>query len=219
MKKAIYKITNIVNGKAYIGQTLNPEKRFQQHITSSNQKNVSLIHRALQKYGAQNFIFEVLGWFEDYNEKEKYYIQYFRTLTPYGYNILAGGEEPPHYSGEANPASKISNELAYKIQEQILDWNLPRRKIVKDNKITFDIFRHINEGTSWHRDDLKYPLRPNEKYLTELKVKKIIELLKNTTLSQKEIAQQVGWNRSAITMINIGKNHQQPDIEYPIRKP
>ena len=37
-------------------------------------------------------------------------------------------------------------------------------------------------------------------------------------MSQKEIGQEVGWNRSAITMINIGKNHRQENLDYPIRK-
>ena len=37
-------------------------------------------------------------------------------------------------------------------------------------------------------------------------------------MSKKEIGQEVGWNRSAITMINIGKNHHQENLDYPIRK-
>ena len=51
-----------------------------------------------------------------------------------------------------------------------------------------------------------------------IKALKVIELLKNTKMSQKEIGQEVGWNRSAITMINIGKNHHQENLDYPIRK-
>ena len=50
------------------------------------------------------------------------------------------------------------------------------------------------------------------------KLLEVIELLKNTKMSQKEIGQEVGWNRSAITMINIGKNHRQENLDYPIRK-
>ena len=73
-------------------------------------------------------------------------------------------------------------------------------------------------GNSWKDENLSYPLRPTEKEINELKAKKVIELLKNTKLTQKEIGQEVGWNRSAVTMINIGKNHHQSDLEYPIRK-
>lgn len=218
MKKAIYKITNKINGKIYIGQSNNPERRFLDHINGYDTNSISLIHRAIVKYGVQNFSFEILGWFENYNEQEKYYINFYRSINPYGYNIMPGGEDPPHYCGEQNNFAKITNETARKIQEQALNWLIPRKTIIKENKITQDIFRHINEGTSWHRDDLTYPLRPKESEINEWKADKVINLLKTTNLSQKEIGQQVGWNRSAITMINIGKNHHRDNENYPIRK-
>ena len=218
MKKAIYKITNKVNGKCYIGQSINPKERWRGHICGDGQNYVSLIHRAIKKYGENNFTFEILGWFEDYNEKEKYYIQYYRSYQPYGYNIQLGGQEPPHYNGEQNSFAKISNQTALRVQEQLQNWDIPGRKIIKENKITHDIFRHINEGTSWHRDDLKYPLRPTERELNEIKADKVIHLLQTSTLSQKEIGSIVGWARSAITMINIGQNHHRDNLEYPIRK-
>ena len=216
MKKAIYKITNKINNKIYIGQSNDPERRFYEHI--HNNVDSSLIHRALKKYGPENFTFEVIGWFEDWKEKEIYYISFYRSLTPYGYNIHEGGNDPPHGFGEKNNFASISNETANRVQEQLLDWSIPRRTIVKSNHITNDILRHINEGSSWHRDDLSYPLRPPEHELNEKRVDKVIELLKTTALSQKEIGQMVGWNRSAVTMINIGKNHYRKEETYPIRK-
>ena len=217
-KKAIYKIVNKINGHIYIGQTNNIERRFSDHITGTGDNKYSLIHRAIKKYGANNFTFEVLGWFEDYNEKEQYYIDLYRCRAPYGYNIQDGGNDPPHYSGEKNSFAKISEETARKVQEQALNWLIPRPTIVHENKITFDIFRHINEGDSWHRDDLVYPLRPNETVINEWKADKVIELLKNTKLSQAEIAKQVGWGRTAVTAINNGKNHFRKNETYPIRK-
>ena len=217
-KKAIYKITNKINGHIYIGQTNDIERRFSDHITGTGDNKYSLVHKAIEKYGADNFDFKVLGWFENYNEKERYYIDLYRCKAPYGYNIQDGGNDPPHYSGEDNSFAKISEETARKVQEQAQNWLIPRPTIVHENKITFDIFRHINDGTSWHRDDLSYPLRPGEKEINEWKADKVIDLLKNTTLSHKEIAKQVGWARSAITMINIGKNHHRDNEAYPIRK-
>ena len=159
MIKAIYKITNQINKKAYIGQSKELYERWQAHINNYDKKHNSLIYQAIKKYGVNNFTFEILGWFEDYNEKEKYYIQFFRTLTPYGYNIQLGGNEPPSYIGELHPCATISQEKAEKIQQQALNWMIPRKQIVKENKITFDIFRHINEGSSWHNDKLNYPIR------------------------------------------------------------
>lgn len=218
MEKAIYKITNKINNKSYIGQSKNPYERWQAHINGHSKQDGSLIHTAIQKYGTANFTFEILGWFEDYNDKEKYYIQLFRTIVPYGYNIQKGGEEPPHPIGENHPCATITQKVAEKIQQQALNWMIPRKQIVKDNKITFDIFRHINDGTAWHNDNLKYPLRPGEKEINNWKAEKVINLLQTTSLSQKEIAKQVGWARSAVTMINIGENHYQNNLNYPIRK-
>lgn len=217
-KKAIYKITNKINGHIYIGQSVNPQARWRDHIVGYSANSTSLIHRAIVKYGVENFDFEILGWFEDYNEKEIEYIQQYRCLAPYGYNIRPGGEEPPHYSGEDNNFAKISEATARKVQEQAQNWLIPRPTIVHENNITFDIFRHINDGTSWHRNDLIYPLRPGENEINEWKADQVIEMLKNTKLSQKEIGQHVGWGRSAITMINIGKNHYRETESYPIRK-
>lgn len=217
MKKAIYKITNRINGKIYIGQSVNPEKRFIDHCYI-NKKYKSLINDAIKKYGRENFILEIIGWFEDYNEKEKYYIQYYRSLAPYGYNIAEGGENPPIGIGENNPFAKISNETSKKIKQDLLNWKIPRKQIVTKYRITYDILRHINDGSSWHEDNLKYPLRPTEQEVNNWRAEQVIDMLKNTTLSQKEIGIRVGWNRSAVTMINIGKNHRQNNIEYPIRK-
>ena len=94
MKKAIYKITNKINQKIYIGQSSNPEQRFLQHCYK-HEKYISLINKAILKYGKENFDFVIIGWFEDYNEKEKYYIEYFGSMVPNGYNLSKGGEKPP----------------------------------------------------------------------------------------------------------------------------
>ena len=117
-KKAIYKITNRINGHIYIGQSVNPQERWHDHIAGYSTNEVSLIHKAIKKYGEENFTFEILGWFEDYNEKERYYIDLYKCKAPYGYNIQDGGNDPPHYHGEDNNFAKISEETARKVQEQ-----------------------------------------------------------------------------------------------------
>ena len=177
----------------------------------------SLIYDAIQKYGEKNFSFEILGWFEDYNEKEKYYIEYYRSLVPYGYNIATGGENPPNYQGEDNPNAKISNDIAKSIKEDLKNWNIPRRKIIKKYKITENIIRHINEGTSWYDENETYPLRPKEKELNEIRVKKIIEMLILTDIPMNQIGSKVGWSRSAAKEINAGRNHHDDRLIYPIR--
>lgn len=97
----IYKITNLVNNKIYIGQTIQPiEKRWEQHIKSSYKKNNDskkyAIHYAIQKYGKGNFSFTVIEQVENslLNMREEYWIKELNTFIDNhcGYNMTYGGE-------------------------------------------------------------------------------------------------------------------------------
>ena len=215
MGKYIYKITNDINGKIYIGQANNPQRRFTEHYT----RNVnSLIHAAIVKYGKKHFHLEVLGYFEDYNKQEVIFIQKYNSLVPHGYNVAPGGEEPPILYGENNPMSVITEEVARNVRQDLLNPMILRKDIRKKYQITEDILRHINDGNSWRDDSLHYPLRPSESELMEMKAQEVKKLLKTTKLSQKEIAEKFGLKRSFITMINIGQNHYDANENYPLRK-
>lgn len=92
----IYKITNKLNGKAYIGKTLNNvETRWQQHIRESNKEISSErpLYRAIRKYGVKNFIVEILEEVSEdvVNEKEIFWINYYNTYQK-GYNATKGGD-------------------------------------------------------------------------------------------------------------------------------
>jgi len=130
MEKAIYKITNLINGKIYIGESKQPERRFKEHCNRGSKDN-SLIDIAIKMHGKENFKMEIIGWFENWQEKEKYYIKEYNSLVPNGYNIHEGGGDPPLLKGEENPKCKITQKTANKIQQQLLDWYIPRKKIVK----------------------------------------------------------------------------------------
>ena len=217
MGKYLYKITNKINNMVYIGVSNNPERRFYEHI-HYNYNYTSLIHRAIQKYGVDNFDFEVLGFFEDYEIQEKEYIKYYNSQSPNGYNIQEGGNEPPHHKGEQHYNASITLETAQAIQRDLININIPLRQIKTKYNISQDMLRHIIEGRSWRDETLIYPLRPPETELNLLRANKVKELLQNTSLSQIEIGNQVGWKRSMITSINIGQNYHDDNIEYPIRK-
>ena len=217
IKKYIYKIENKINHKIYIGQSIQPYKRFLQHCRNKVQDN-SLIDKAIQKYGKNHFKLEILGEFEDYYEKEQYYIQLYKSLAPYGYNIVPGGEEPPHFSGEEHSCASITQEQADKIIEQLKNWKIPLKTIIANNKITQNIARHIKEGTAWRKDTLLYPLRPNEKDIDVYRVKYIQFMCCNRLdVPLNKIGEMVGWNRSSAKMINQGKNHFDKQLKYPIR--
>jgi len=98
-KYCIYTIFNSINGKIYVGKTTNPQKRFDKHIKVALYKRTTekfVIHKAIEKYGKDNFIFSILQIFnneEDCTNAEKYWIKYFNSnIKEFGYNLTAGGE-------------------------------------------------------------------------------------------------------------------------------
>lgn len=116
----IYKITNNVNGKIYIGQTKHSiEYRWKQHCYRSTYeyKNGSIIDEAINKYGKENFTVEQLDTAntpDELNEKEKYYIEKLNSIVE-GYNITEGCNSVPikSQSKEANIKRSISLKRAY----------------------------------------------------------------------------------------------------------
>lgn len=91
-------MTNIINGKSYIGQSINIDKRLYEHFYKATHESDisynSILHAAIRKYKPENFTTEVICECEaeDLDEKEIFYIRYFNTLAPNGYNILPGGQ-------------------------------------------------------------------------------------------------------------------------------
>ena len=77
----IYKITNKVNGKIYIGKTIKTiEERFKRHIYDSRRNN-SYFYNAIKKYGIENFIIEEIENVDNskLNEREKYWISFYNS--------------------------------------------------------------------------------------------------------------------------------------------
>lgn len=94
----IYKITNKVNSKVYIGQTVQSVKdRWYGHCKTKNLSKAEKsmhIKRAILKYGKENFIVETLEKCDSnlLNERERYYISYFDSYRN-GYNSTKGGQD------------------------------------------------------------------------------------------------------------------------------
>ena len=101
----IYKITNKVNGKLYIGQTTRTvEKRFKEHMYRAQyycikygDKRYKYMHfyLAIVKHGEENFIVETIDTAEtrqELNRKERYWIKFYNAITD-GYNMLPGGSK------------------------------------------------------------------------------------------------------------------------------
>lgn len=86
----IYLITNLINGKQYIGQSVGIQHRWVQH---KNSKENYPISKAIRRYGRDNFKFEIIENClpEELDEKEIYYIKVYNTIIPNGYNVTYGG--------------------------------------------------------------------------------------------------------------------------------
>lgn len=90
----IYKITNQINGKVYIGQAQDVMKRWEEHKKMSKYNNSKILYKAFKKYGIENFSFEVLEEceFDKLSELETKYIEMYDCYGSKGYNMTMGGE-------------------------------------------------------------------------------------------------------------------------------
>lgn len=157
MSCGIYKITNKINNKIYIGCSINIEHRWSQHKwESQNSKlptyNYSL-HQAFRKYGIENFSFEIIEECEEslLNEKEIYWIDFYNSYQK-GYNETKGGDRGPILKGEENPNAKLTEEDVYKIREAALQCTSQSDFYYNQNyndKISFRQFSRIWRGEGW----------------------------------------------------------------------
>lgn len=97
----IYKCTNKVDNKIYIGCTRNFTSRVRQHLKASLKEN-KVFHEAIRKYGVCSFTWEILElaeYADDAFELEKKYIEEYGSMYPNGYNLTSGGAGAPDYGG------------------------------------------------------------------------------------------------------------------------
>lgn len=101
----IYKIENKINGRVYIGQSVNIENRWREHKRGKQSPNM-VISRAIKKYGSSHFTFGIIELCSraDLNTKEVYWISVYNSYKK-GYNSTTGGDAP---------TDKSSNKLTTK---------------------------------------------------------------------------------------------------------
>jgi hypothetical protein len=97
----IYKATNTLNGKVYIGQTTRTlTQRKAEHINETHRKYAPYFHNALKKNGKENFTWEEIdrgNTQSELDQKEKYWIAYYKSnMSEHGYNLACGGKQFIH---------------------------------------------------------------------------------------------------------------------------
>lgn len=231
MVSGIYCITNKVNNKKYIGQSKNIFSRWSEHYrtATSNSDRCSSIHKAIKKYGIENFNFEILELcaINKLDELEIQYIKLFKETGNILYNLTDGGDGGAIMYGEENPNAILTNDEVYDIRER---YNNHENKhdvynLYKD-KVTFNGFHCIWCGTSRtdihmdvYTDDNKYyHKRTNIKSkdlfersnFSEDDVRKIRDL-KQSGVCRQEAYEQYQWI-NLNTFNDIWYYHTFPNI-------
>jgi len=147
----LYKITNLMNDKIYIGQTVAPSARWRDHRTAAIKRPVQVISKAIQKYGEENFVFEIIAECKgqvNADELEILLIQQYDShfSTGKGYNVNLGGETAPKSEGTKEKirqsllGKKHTEKRKYNISQAHLGqiaWNAGTKGIMKPNQTSF----------------------------------------------------------------------------------
>ncbi len=131
----IYKVTNTINGKCYIGQTIQTlKRRITRHLHDVEFGSSAYYHNAIRKHGWDNFICDVIDTGcqtkDELNEMEFHYIKQYKShYTENGYNITWGGDGNSLY-GSDNPmyGRKRTDE-----EKELMSKNRKRKCTGEDN--------------------------------------------------------------------------------------
>lgn len=149
----VYKITNLINGKIYVGQTTRTiEERLREHKRSDFP-----IGKAIRKYGIENFKIDILSTctsLDELNETEIFWISKLDCLTPNGYNRTEGG------------ATLFKNFIMFSTQTEDR-WIIMHRKALADlvknaSPTALRVFLYLSDRQSF--DD---GLKVSKKYVAE----------------------------------------------------
>ena len=123
----IYKITNKITGKCYIGQTVQTlQRRWYKHLHNNR---CPAMRDAIKKYGEDNFYIEVIDsaeTLEELNEKEIYWISHYNSVVPNGYNLQEGGKNSRCAESTKQKLSELNRGENHPL------WGTHRSQSVKD---------------------------------------------------------------------------------------
>lgn len=148
----IYKITNKINGKCYIGQSIHIERRWSEHCFPSKTSQISL---AIQEFGKNNFNFEIIEEckINQLDEREQYWIHFYNSLIPNGYNVME------YVDGNSTHFRFHKEEDIKNIIFDILNTELSFSEIANKYNINVSNISRINRGETHTQENLNYPLR------------------------------------------------------------
>lgn len=132
----IYKIENNLNGKIYIGATTQSvEDRWKQHLSERNRSGHRPLYKAMNKYGIENFSVEIIEETNNLEERERYWIEYYRSFK-YGYNATFGGQGKTYLDHDIILALWRDGKNIYEIHKITNYDEGAIRKVLKSNNIS-----------------------------------------------------------------------------------
>lgn len=187
---SLYRITNKINGKVYIGQAQDYQHRWADHRRAAKiNKPIQIIHHALIKYGLSNFEFKVIASCktqDDANELETLLVAQYNShvSSGKGYNATLGGMNAPkteewkqkvkltHQKNMKDPKFRaMKTEVASKMQQRYRRW-------LADNGLQFPGFQKGHEVKTEWREATRLA-NSGKVHSEETKIKRVQSLLKH----------------------------------------
>lgn len=214
----IYKITNTINGKVYIGQTVNYEKRKKNHknYLLNNKHCNSHLQRAFNKYGLNSFKMELIQQCEidELDDLEKFYIKKYDCCDEkHGYNMMYGGQKYRKFTPEvrekmsrARKGKKLSEEHKRKISLANKNKVMSKEAIEK-----MKLAKRLNP-TGVGQDNFNA-------IISDATAEKILnDLIANKTVKELEAKYNVTSDIIYNLMYNRSYRHLRPEIRESLSK-
>ena len=166
----VYKITNKVNPRVYVGLTVcTLEKRWREHRSAANTGVEKPLYRAMRKHGIENFSIELLYAAKDFDDLRAAELRFIEELKAHtldgGYNLTDHGARygaPNSPKGEIQYKSKLTEEMVAFIRDPV-HWDKDNTDLLNmvnqkfNNDLSRDTVRDARRGDSWKHLNKKYP--------------------------------------------------------------
>lgn len=209
----IYCYKNKINGKRYIGQTINPQQRKSAHISDSTHIDTKF-YRAVRKYGWDNFEYEILAESEDRNVLDKLEVDFIKSFNSIenGYNIRSGGEHPimgeetrkKLQQANAFKNAELSEKEIIELRIAYLNYDSPSQiynEKYKD-RLHFNSFLNIWTGARYaYVMPEVFKQRQGRKKYTETEIKEIRRIREDEKLSYDKLSKLFGIPKPTIADI------------------
>lgn len=182
-KSGIYLITNLINEKKYVGQSVDISRRWWVH---ANGYEKSLISSAIKKYGKNNFSFQILielDNIDDMNLLEPFFIKHYNSLSEngQGYNIKVGGKNSPQ-----SQSTKLKISKANKGKYKGLTWN-EKYGLARSLAIKSKLKKSMKGRIAWNKG-ISQTFESNQKRSNS--IKKLIENRKKQNPELEKMIQE-----------------------------